>query len=230
MTHQQDLNPLNRSSLIKWLGEVHHNFKLLPETMGLAVNIIDRFFSQYSVPKSMIQLIGTTSLFIAAKYEEIYPPECNDFVSISKYSKQDILDMEEKILNSLSFELTVPIPIYFLRRFSKVALSDYQTHTLSKYLLELSQIDFRMIKYLPSTIAASSVYVSRLMLNTKPLWNETLKFYTKYDENKLLACVKDLVNVIHDTHNKQFRFVVEKYSSTKFDQVALLPFPEKLMC
>ena len=39
-------------------------------------------------------------MFIACKYEEIYPPELKDFVFVcdKAYSKEEILDMESRIL------------------------------------------------------------------------------------------------------------------------------------
>ena len=44
--------------------------------------------------------MGVATLLIAAKYEEIYPPELNDFIQVSenKFSRQKILEMEKDIL------------------------------------------------------------------------------------------------------------------------------------
>jgi hypothetical protein len=46
------------------------------------VNIIDRFMSKKIVNKNDVQLIGVSSMLIATKYEEIYPPMLKDFVFI----------------------------------------------------------------------------------------------------------------------------------------------------
>ena len=46
MKNQQDVNEKMRSILIDWLVEVHLKFKLLPETLYLTVNIIDRFLAK----------------------------------------------------------------------------------------------------------------------------------------------------------------------------------------
>jgi hypothetical protein len=45
------------------------------ETLFLTVNILDRFLAVQKVARQRLQLVGVTSLMIAAKYEEIYPPE-----------------------------------------------------------------------------------------------------------------------------------------------------------
>ena len=78
-----------RAILVDWLVDVHLKFKLVPETLFLAVNFIDRFIERKVVPKERLQLLGSTAMFVACKYEEIYPPELADFVFIcdNLYSK-----------------------------------------------------------------------------------------------------------------------------------------------
>jgi len=75
MSKQVDVNEKMRTILIDWLLEVHLKFKLLPETLFLSVSIIDRFLTLKCVAREQLQLVGVTAMFIACKYEEIYPPE-----------------------------------------------------------------------------------------------------------------------------------------------------------
>ncbi len=67
--------------------------------------------------------VGVTAMLIASKYEEIWAPEVKDFVYISDeaYTREQILNMEKVMLNTLSFNLTVPTPFSFLARFLKAA-------------------------------------------------------------------------------------------------------------
>lgn len=62
----------------------------------------------------------------------------------------------------LKFEMGVPTPIHFLRRFSKAAQADTQTHCLSKYFIELAAIDYNLSEYLPSEVSCSFLFVSNL--------------------------------------------------------------------
>ena len=82
MENQTHINERMRSILVDWLVEVHLKFKLVPETLYLTVNIIDRYLERKEVSRPKLQLIGVTSLLIASKYEEIYPPELRDLVYI----------------------------------------------------------------------------------------------------------------------------------------------------
>ena len=82
MESQPHINERMRSILVDWLVEVHLKFKLVPETLYLTVNIIDRYLELNEVSRPKLQLVGVTSLLIASKYEEIYPPELRDLVYI----------------------------------------------------------------------------------------------------------------------------------------------------
>ena len=52
MKRQNDINENVRAILIDWLISVHAKFKLLPETLYLTVNLIDRYLSQFKVQKN----------------------------------------------------------------------------------------------------------------------------------------------------------------------------------
>jgi Cyclin, N-terminal domain len=82
MESQPQINERMRSILVDWLIEVHLKFKLVPETLYLTINLIDRYLERREVTRPKLQLVGVTSLLIAAKYEEIYPPELRDLVYI----------------------------------------------------------------------------------------------------------------------------------------------------
>lgn len=64
-----------RRVLVDWLVDVHLKYQLREETLFLAVNYIDRYTASCSINRADYQLIGVTCMMIAAKYEEIYPPQ-----------------------------------------------------------------------------------------------------------------------------------------------------------
>jgi G2/mitotic-specific cyclin-B, other len=101
-------------------------------------------------------------MLIASKYEEIYAPEVRDFVYITDkaYTKEEILTMECSILTTLDFNITTPSTFRFLERFAKLASSDGALFNLASYLAELPLIEYRMLKYCPSNIAASSLFLA----------------------------------------------------------------------
>lgn len=166
MEDQKDLEWKMRGILVDWLIEVHNRFHLLPETLFLAVNIIDRFLSRKVVRLDRLQLIGVTGMFIASKYEEVLSPHVASFrhVADDGFSEAEILSAERWVLASLDYDLSYPNPMNFLRRISKADNYDIHTRTLGKYLMEISLLDHRFMGYLPSHIAAASMYLARMVL------------------------------------------------------------------
>ena len=98
-----EVKDTSRAFLIEWIIDVHRKFRLKPETLYVTVYIIDRFLSLSQIKKSQIHILGVTSLLISTKYEEIYPPELKDLLTVSenKFTKKEVLEMELKILKTL---------------------------------------------------------------------------------------------------------------------------------
>lgn len=120
MRKQPDITHSMRTILVDWLVEVCEEYRLQNETLSLAISYIDRFLSYMSVVRAKLQLVGTAAMFIAAKYEEIYPPDVGEFVYITDdtYSRSQVLKMEQLILKVLSFDLTVPTSLAFTTLYS----------------------------------------------------------------------------------------------------------------
>lgn len=96
---QQDVNTSMRAILVDWLVEVSQEYKLVSETLFLAINYIDRFLSQGAAPRRKLQLVGITCMLIAAKYEEIYAPQIDEFCYITDntYTREEMLAMEQQV-------------------------------------------------------------------------------------------------------------------------------------
>ena len=68
-------------------------------------------------------MLGLAALLIATKYEEIYPPELKDLLSVSenKFTKEEVLKLEFDILTTLDFNFFVPSLLRFLQRYRKLS-------------------------------------------------------------------------------------------------------------
>ena len=85
-----------RQILIDWLVDVHQSFQLREETLHLAVLYLDEYQTKRAVSKDSYQLLGIACLWIASKYEEIYPPRLKKYVEVTAYtySGMQIKEME----------------------------------------------------------------------------------------------------------------------------------------
>lgn len=234
MKKQSDINHSMRSILVDWLVEVAEEYKLLPQTLYLTINYIDRFLSVMSVLRGKLQLVGTACMLVASKFEEIYPPEVTEFVYITDdtYSAKQVLKMESLILKTINFDVSVPTVVNFLERFLKAAEcpdSDFpKFEALAKYLCELTLVDADpYLKYLPSTIAACSVVLALHTLGLQS-WNPTLCHYTGFQLLDLQPCLHSLHRTFSHASKHPQQAIREKYKSARFHGVANISPPEML--
>lgn len=158
--------------------------------------MIDRYLEHENVMRQHLQLVGVTSMLIASKYEEIYAPEVRDFVYITDkaYTKDEILAMEYKILTKINFNVTTPSSFRFLERISKLCPeADERVFNLSRYLNELSLVEYRMLKHHPSMLASAALFLSMKILKKDfSQWTDKLKNATWFTETQIRQCAKDL--------------------------------------
>ncbi|KAL3347544.1 hypothetical protein AABB24_021291 [Solanum stoloniferum] len=227
MDFQPELNHKMRAILVDWLIEVHRKFELMPESLYLTMNILDRFLSVKTVPRRELQLVGISSMLIACKYEEIWAPEVNDFIHISDnaYARDQILQMEKAILGKLEWYLTVPTPYVFLVRYIKASTpNDQEMENMAFFFAELGLMNYKTtITCCPSMLAASSVYAARCTLNKSPLWTQTLQHHTGYSEDQLMESAKGLVSYHLGAAENKLKAIYRKFSSPDRGAVALFP-------
>uniref|UniRef100_H3CI02 Cyclin B1 n=1 Tax=Tetraodon nigroviridis TaxID=99883 RepID=H3CI02_TETNG len=213
----------NMRAILIWLVQVSLKFRLLQETMYMTVGIIDRFLQDHPVPKKQLQLVGVTAMFLASKYEEMYPPEISDFayVTDSAYTTVQIRDMEMTVLRVLKFRLERPLPLQFLRRASKIYEVTAEQHTLAKYLLELTMVDYEMVSFPPSIVACAALALTLRVLDVGE-WDATLQHYMDYNVESLTPVMAHIAkNVVKVNEGQTKHMAVKgKYSTSKQMRIA----------
>lgn len=205
-----------RSTLVDWLMQVHMRYHMLPETLWIAINIVDRFLSKRVVSLIKLQLVGVTAMFIAAKYEEILAPSVDEFVFMTErgYERDEILKGERIILSTLDFNVSSYCsPYSWCRRISKADDYDIQTRTLSKFLMEMTLLDHRFLRARPSLIAAIGMYSARKMLGGE--WTDAFVFYSGFAEDQLRAGHELILERLSDPAFESL-YVCRKYANKKF--------------
>ncbi|XP_072183920.1 G1/S-specific cyclin-E2 isoform X2 [Excalfactoria chinensis] len=197
------LQPHMRSILLDWLLEVCEVYALHRETFYLAQDFFDRFMlTQKNINKSMLQLIGITSLFIASKLEEIYAPKIQEFAYVTDgaCSEDDIVGMELIMLKALKWELCPVTIISWLNLYLQVdALKDVPKVLLPQYsqekfiqiaqLLDLCILDVNSLDFQYRTLAAAALchYTS----------TEVVKKASGLDWDSISECVEWMVPFVN---------------------------------
>ncbi|XP_076955102.1 G2/mitotic-specific cyclin C13-1-like [Bidens hawaiensis] len=233
---QKDVGVNMRGVLVDWLVEVAEEYKLLSDTLYLTVSYIDRFLSVNVLNRKRLQLLGVSSMLIASKYEEISPPHTEDFCYITDntYTKQEVVRMEVDVLKALKFEMGNPTVKSFLGRIAVVAQEDIETpklqlEFLGYYSAELSLLEYGCLKFLPSMVAASVIFLSRFTLKPRSRpWNSALEKLSGYKPSDLKECVQILHDLQSGRRASNLVAVREKYKQHKFKCVSELSTPSSI--
>jgi len=199
----------------------------------LAVNYVDRVLENVQVTVEILQLVGVTCLFVAAKYEEIYSPLVDEFVEVTDntYTHEEILQTERIVLNALKFRLTVTTIKDFLPRFLQAAnVQDPRIELHCNHLAEMLLLFYPFqVEYKPSLLAASIVCLSKNSFQL-PFWSPTFETYTGYSKTDLKDCIVKIYEehklVLSSTKHKSVR---EKYCKPQYGCVAQQPLSLPLL-
>ncbi|KAK3070226.1 B-type cyclin [Teratosphaeriaceae sp. CCFEE 6253] len=220
MDQQTEIQWSMRAVLMDWVIQVHQRFNLLPETLFLTVNYIDRFLSCKIVSLGKLQLVGATAIFVAAKYEEVQCPTIAEIIYMvdGGYNADELLKAERFMLSMLQFELGWPGPMSFLRRISKADDYDLETRTLAKYFLEVTVMDERFVGCTPSFLAAGAHCMARMMLR-KGDWSPAHVFYSNYTYSQLKQLLATVLECCEEPQ-KHHSAVFDKYMDKRYKRAS----------
>ena len=224
MSTQNEINEQMRAILIDWIIEVHFQFNLRQETLYMTISIIDTYLSFHFISRKELQLLGIACLLISCKSQEIYYPPQSKFIEVTDgaYTKEDMLKMENDILKKLNFNIVYPTPNDFYNILSKLYNLDKKQYYLGKYFIECVLIDYQMIKYSSSVIAAACIYLVMKYFGI----NGYQKLYSNFiinennPENIIKDSAKDIYELVGNLSKSKLKTVKNKYGLTQFENVS----------
>ncbi|BEJ13475.1 hypothetical protein CspHIS471_0306490 [Cutaneotrichosporon sp. HIS471] len=173
MDQQPELQWRMRPYLIDFIIEIHLQFRLRPEVLYLACNIIDRYVSRRVVYKKHYQLVGCASLWIAAKFEDSKErvPLVREFYDMccGAYEQSAFIQMEGHILTTIQWAIGHPSAEAWLRHLTmdpSAALNEDATvSSMARYLMELTLYRREFIGVRPHVIAWGAIRLTRYILD-----------------------------------------------------------------
>lgn len=160
-----------RPYLVDFLIEIHQQHRLRPETLYLALNIVDRYVSKRIVFKKHYQLVGCAALWIAAKFEDAkdrvptVPELCQ--MCCNQYEESAFLQMEGHVLRTIGWLVGHPTSEAWLRLACVTGpgpMEEARTQHVARFIMELTLFHKEYIPYKASDLALASLMLARFML------------------------------------------------------------------
>ncbi|CAI5722716.1 unnamed protein product [Hyaloperonospora brassicae] len=222
LSRQKTLRPAHRSMLVDWLIEVVDVFEMCLRTAFLAVNYTDRYLDIVMVKKTQFQLLGATCLHVASKCEDVSYIGVEDLAMCADnvYTSVEVLEMEEKLLNTLNFTLSVPTALDFLNIYERmIPPIQKKTSMLAHYLLELALQEYQFLKYLPSVVATCCLSMAMYTVDGFPMTKELVDA-CQYNWSGLKGCMGELQTLYSNSPSNNLAVIKKRYSKAERCQVA----------
>ena len=128
--------------------------------------------------------------------------------------------MEELILKSLEYHITIPSGHAFLVRYLKAGHADKKIVQLSCYLMDGTLQSYNLLEFLPSQLAAAAVYISRRVVGRNG-WSPTLLNYSDYAEEEIIPVARTLLQTKKNM-DQELKAVEKKYASNRYGAVTTI--------
>ncbi|KAK3092423.1 hypothetical protein FSP39_002660 [Pinctada imbricata] len=215
-----------RAVLMDWFIQVQVHQDFTQQTLHMAVALVDRFMTLQVISLDALQLVGITCILIAAKFHERFPPEIKTlcFLTDNTFTEDQVILLERVILQKMDFDLNMPDTSVFLDRFLEIE-SDSDNHSeidgMTKYIIDLTLTTLEFVYFVPSVIAASSLYLTRKLLGLSTVWTYGLSYYTRYSEKELHDCVLAMARLLQEAPKAKLQGARTKFGSkSKFGKIS----------
>lgn len=211
---QTEIQWFMRPYLLDFLIEAHTAFQLMPSTLFLAINLLDRYCSKRVVYKRHYQLVGCAALLIAAKYNDKKDrvPTVKELKSMccSLYDDDMFIQMEWHVLQTLGWTIGHPTVDSFLQVAVLDEAYDPEVEHMTLYILEIALFHRDFVSKPSSELARAALALSRCILN-RPQPRHT-DWAAQYDSMTLVGLSQQL--------HQPSSVVARKYASAHYSRVS----------
>ena len=170
---QTEIQWYMRPFIVDFLIEAHQAFGLLPETLFLTINILDRYCSKRIVYRRHFQLVGCTALWIACKFSETprAVPHLKELEGMccGLYDQDMFVQMERHVMDTLNWYIGAATVDGFLKLAIDGQPEDVELENMAFYIAEMATFYRDFVSVRPSDIAKAALYLAAIILHRRPL-------------------------------------------------------------
>jgi len=204
-----EITPVLRAKMVDWMVEVLTSFKCSDRTFFLSIRTMDRYLfkSTSKKPIGELHLIGVTSMFLASKYEDVYPLHMitvYEKIGHKKLAVKTVTNCECEILKTLDYLVQAPTVYEFVKRYASQGIwtNKELVCSMAVYLAKMCSHDYWFSSVKPSLFAIGVLYISLKIceqLKKMVLINkQTMLFMTKtsgYNEDEVMGCAQKVLKL-----------------------------------
>ncbi|KAG8071379.1 hypothetical protein GUJ93_ZPchr0006g42293 [Zizania palustris] len=213
--HRDRISPSTRANLVGWMYKFTQEYDLAAGTLHRAVSYIDRFLSVRTLASYtdhhvhvVLRLLGATAVFIAAKYESTSTTKKLKATEVARYGgftdgKELITRVEFLMIEALEYRLGGPTAETFVDHFTRYRQGekDPEVKRLAHDIADKSLRNYGCLGYLPSLVAAASIFLARCVLypTDQPhstAWSTELEELTGYRRQHINSCAYGMLNLL----------------------------------
>ena len=213
---QTEIQWFMRPYLLDFLIEAHTAFGLLPETMFLTVNLLDRYCSRRIVYKKHYQLVGCSALLIASKFGDRKDnvPTMKELNSMccGLYDDDMFIQMEWHVLQTLDWNVNHPSIDHFLKIAMEHQSPDLEVEHMACYIAEIALFQKEFVGKKPSDMARSALVLARCILQRSQ--GSTTDWALRYDTQTLVTLSQQL--------HRPSSILSRKYATAHLSRVSII--------
>lgn len=176
MRNQLRIDWAMRAALVDWLIDVHYEYEWQPESLFLAINILDRFLGLQLADRDNLQLFGGAALLIAIKAEDIYAGTffaLDPIVAASDraFTADELRKAEIYLLETIGWNVNFSNPFSFLRYIFTADPANGSVRRLAKFFCDIGVVDYKLVSVPPSLLSAAAIWLARRVdSSTEMVW------------------------------------------------------------
>lgn len=197
LENQTEVTPDMRQRVGEWMYKLSDTFTPDPEIFFVAIAILDHFLARFTIMAEDLSVVATACVGLAIKFVSDFDDDdpLGSLASETHHSKASIIEVEWTVLQTLDHQLGFITPYSYLDYFDPEATFRYRNG--SEYLAEFAiTVPSIVSRFPPSMIAASAIYLIRMLGGIKPIWTEAFQERTEYTEQDLRLCIMALIAVL----------------------------------
>lgn len=183
MDGQPHIDAEMRKEVVQWMVASVRCFELLPEVLASAVRLFDMALAKWKTTRKIIQLIGIAGLALAQKFHDDDKDVLVEdwrWISDDIYTRKGIAGAQRKMAVLLDYNMATPTAFDFVHEIAMMADMP-KVPDVALYRIELSMLDYAMLRFAPSLVAAASLRMSDETLD--------LEKHTGYSDDDLAPCI-----------------------------------------